>query len=153
MKVLHLVHCESAWQDDMTGDFHYKLAMAIGNPEISRIYVLNSGVNESREQSGLLPVIDGLLHQDGRSEEVSFSWGYEGDYQYSADEDLDEDGNDPWVIEGSSAHGYTWIPYELRELSPADEHLLIGGCDSECLQDYRCILDHLGCQHTTLAYF
>jgi hypothetical protein len=38
---------------------------------------------------------------------------------------------------------YTWIPEEIRDWSKDTYAALIGGCNDECLEDFRYILDFL----------
>lgn len=144
MKILCLVHCETMFEEWMCSDFHYLMAEAVHTLEYDKVFVLNSDINETGDASGLLPYVQGLLIHHPLAEEIIWSWGYELDQAYEDD--------DTWTIP-STGHEATWVPEELRNLPEGTEAILVGGGDTECLEDFRCVLNHLGIAHHTYAAY
>jgi hypothetical protein len=140
-KVLFLVHCETMFLDGMTEGFQSELAREVYSGGYDRVIALDSSlVGDTDGYDGInerLPFLHG-----GHIEEEHWSWGYD-DPEYLDDDDPEKE----WGIEGSSAHGHTWVPYFIREeqdIFKAADCWIAGGANMECLEDWRCVLDHMG---------
>jgi hypothetical protein len=133
MKILFVVHAEKMFAEIFPGDFQVKLCKEVYGGGYDEIILLDSCIGD-----GVLECVD--------SNEFTrwyWSWGYEPS--------MFEDDELEWVIEGSPAHEWTWVPPEIRDtpekLKAADVYLA-GGCDSECLEDFRLVLAHVGIDYT-----
>lgn len=144
MKVLFIVHAEKMFEKDIPPVFHYQLSQAIFEEKPDKIIVLCSGIDEKLNDSGLIPIVDFLVTND-LAEYVSWGWGYE--------KDMFDEEESAWIIDGSYAHEVTWIPPQVRDLPQDTEALLAGGFNEECLEDFRCVLGHLGIGYRECAVF
>jgi hypothetical protein len=135
MKTLFLVHIEEMFRD------HFPDRMYV--PRIQRamtiydqVYVMSSHVMHDG------PIREIQSHCLGY-QEIDWGWGYEPD-QFEGHEV-----EQSWIIESSGPHDYTWVPPELRCPDPWNQMDISvgGGCRSECLADFICVLDHQRIRH------
>ena len=125
-KVIILCHVEDIFEMFMDDEFLEELARSAD--KYDWINHLNSEIGEPN------PIVNEIANQH-----IHFSWGYEKGIDY----DPIEDGC--WVI-GSYGHEWTWIPPEFRNHNDWKHHHIKvgGGWDGECLEDFRCVLRHVG---------
>lgn len=137
MKVLFVVHAEKMFEDWMGSRFKVALCKEVYGGGYDEVIILNSELGASYNESGLIECID-----SDEFTQWAWGWGYEPE--------MFDDDEEQWVIEGSPAHEWTWVPPEARDnaegLRNADVWLA-GGCDSECLENWRCVLDHMGIRY------
>ena len=131
--VLFVVHCETMFEYLMSDSFHSRLAEEVYGGGYTRVIVLESGlIGDDNER---LPYLFG-----SRIESEDWSWGYE---PFMFEDDPEEA---QYVIEGSAAHEWTWVPHFIRdnlEYWRGMEVYVAGGCDYACLEDWRCVLNHM----------
>lgn len=133
--ILFLVHCEEAFRkffpDKM---FPLRLRRACQARKYDRVIALES--NLDRDYTLIHEIAD-VVHQ-----KIDFSWGYEPEMF------KDDPEESKYVIPASSCHGTTWIPPEIRDMHLENYRVHVGGgCESECLQDFLDILDHLDVEY------
>lgn len=132
--VLFVVHCETMFEEHMSQDFHSKLAEEVYGGGYTRVIVLESSFVGDGENDRL-PYLFG-----SRIESEEWSWGYEPDMFEDDQEEL------PYVVPGCWQHEWTWVPPFIRdnpEYWRNVEVYVAGGCDGECLEDWRCVLNHM----------
>ncbi len=129
-RVLFLVHVENSLVHLMPRGYLHDVCKHIDSSDYDRVYHFSSGLGLTGDD-----VVDEL--KGWIDEEIDWAWGYEPEVFEHNPEEL------PYVIE-SSGHDYTWIPPFLRDSSLWNgvDITLGGGCDSECLQDMVCVLNH-----------
>ena len=79
---------------------------------------------------------------------IEWAWGYEP-YQFVEDKTEFK-----WIIPTLSPHEWTWVPPEIRNMAPYLRHanvVICGGCNSECLQDFRDVLEFMEIEYSTLT--
>lgn len=148
MKILFIVHAEEQFEPYMDGHFHFNLSQAVFTGNYDKVYVLNSGVGETAEKSGLIPFVDQLVEND-LAEEVNWSWSYGPEGMSECDPERE------FMIPTGSPHEWTWVPVELRHLLTQKGLMIdvIGGCVNECLLDFEEILMHYGQRYEVVAKF
>ncbi len=126
--VLFLVHCEEMFRNRFPDPlFPLRLKRACRSRKYDRVIALDSMI---QYPVSLIPEIS-----EERIEVWNWAWGYD---PKSFTEDERE-----FVIP-AHGHEWTWIPPELREFSWRNTRVFVGGgFESECLQDWLDILDHL----------
>ena len=130
--VLFLVHVEEMFRDHFPDRmFINRLIRSTQANKYNEVYCLCSGIDAFPE-----PIRE-LQCQPRLPQMIEWGWGYEPE-QFDHDED-----EKSWVIP-AYGHEYTWIPNELRTSHFNSAKIFVGGgCESECLQDFIDILDHL----------
>ena len=131
-KLLFLVHCEEMFRAKFPShNFPSKLRRACR--DYDRAIALTSMV----DIEGAIPEIKDV------TEEWEWSWGYEP-------ESFDK--QERKHVIPAYGHEWTWVPPELRghKLREIKKWSVFvgGGYESECLQDFLDVLDHVGVDYT-----
>jgi hypothetical protein len=96
-----------------------------------KIFLMISCIDDDQPIQELQEVTEEHQH-------IEWGWGYQH-AMFNEDEI-------PFVIDTISPHEWTWIPPEIRSMHTMLRNANVyvgGGCESECLQDFVDILEHL----------
>ena len=134
MNILFLVHIEEMFRDSFPYyDYPSRVVKIIESNQFDEIYLLCSTIESIHPQP-----IEELRYFNFPT--IEWSWGYEPCM-------FDDDDEKSWVIQ-SYGHEYTWIPPELRTSRFDYANIFVGGgYESECLEDFVNILDHLNLKY------
>lgn len=132
MKILFLVHVEDTFRRFFPDpDYPLRLAEACRSGEYDVVWVMVSNIDDDE------PIYEVREHV-GHHQWIDWAWGYEPS--------MFEGKERKYVID-ALGHEFTWIPPEIRDMEQDLKKAKVyvgGGYDSECLQDFCDILDHLG---------
>ena len=137
MKILFLVHVQEMFREHFP-DRMYVPRLVRALESYDKVYCFNFED----------PAIWELESHCWAPQQVEWGWGYEPD-MFGLDEDGNRDGEDEWVIPTSSPHEWTWVHPILRDKDEWNRHVISvgGGCESECLQDFKDVLEFVGINH------
>jgi len=124
-----LVHVEEMFRDYFPDPMYtLRLKRAVQALKYDKVFLMVSGVEDDHPIQELVDV----TYED---QYIDWGWGYEPD--------MFNDVEKSWIIP-ALGHEWTWIPPELRNDHFDHVNIFVGGgCESECLQDFCDILDHL----------
>lgn len=150
MKVLILTHVEEAFRECFGPDLLDNIVSAAEGYD--RVVHMTSHVENDAP-------VEEIRHVIGS--EIEWGWGYKPKMFHNCmvscgmcgtTSGMQMEWNYPrdcaWLIE-SLGHLYTWVPPELRTrnwIHRSEVHIG-GGFNSECLEDLRAVLDHVGIEY------
>jgi len=130
MRILFLVHIEENLSHFFPSGYEDRVAEEA--QKYDRVIALSSGFEREPHVWQLNGVVDTVWE---------WAWGYCADGFVESEQE--------WVIP-SCGHEWTWVPDELRGppfWMRGAEVTIGGGCDGECLEDFRAVLCHVGIEY------
>lgn len=131
MRILFLVHIEDNLSDLFPPGYEDRVVREA--QKYDRVIALSSGLEREPFVWQLEAVVDTIWE---------WSWGYHADGFTKSEL--------AWLIP-SCGHEWTWVPPELRGppwWMRGAEVTIGGGCDGDCLEDFRAVLNHVGIKYT-----
>jgi hypothetical protein len=133
--VLFLVHVEEMFRRFFPDEMYaLRLMRACQAKKYDRVFLMISCVEDDQP-------IEELCQVTHEGQHIEWGWGYEPD--------MFNDEEKEHVI-SALGHEWTWVPPELREMQDMLKRSNVfvgGGYESECLQDFVDVLDHLEIDH------
>lgn len=143
-RLLFICHVEPMF--DHVFDQSFLIRLGFEAAKYDRVIVLNSEIGEPGQLG------ETEFSWPSTFEQWHWSWGYEeGMFECNKRCGKCKDCRDEGFLIESSGHEWTWVPPEARKFPwKKYEVTICGGCDSECLQDWRAVLSHLSVEYSEL---